>query len=756
MIDGLKSSITPVFGGAGVVVGAVVNENGHLIITLSNGQTIDAGLVRGTDGTIGTKGDKGDTGPQGPKGETGPVGATGPKGEKGEKGERGQSLEIDRIGPLANKIYFDGETTNYMYLATDTQEIYLKLSDATGDWSDPIPFVKGVKGDKGDKGSDFRIHAELRNENMVTAIDSNGKTIYVQPKDTYATAEASGYTIYHSGRVWFKTNPAHSKTSVWFGPIQFTGLKGDPGQGIAVDARGPLSQLTQFDNVKQGFTFLDIFENELYIKQSDTHKDWKRFKYFEGVAGPQGPKGDQGAKGDTGSGFEPNETTVLTITEYSVVQATIDKPVGHSVFVPRHTITIPGDNGTVRSYQGALFVKISEPGITPVLWTEPVPLQGADGAAGKDGEHGDGLYVDAYGLESELPEFNDLKTTKQGFTFLAVDTQRVFVKKVDYPYPGQDVTADFTLPQHNTQSYLTQKAIWDSASAPERQNLLWSVGSLSLGPQGQIGPRGPQGDKGDKGDTGETGLRGFSLNPDFKGPGLASRSLYNDQPDGTSFLDTTYGLIYYRQTSTPGVWGPGIPLSGISGGKGVTDIGYIQHDLANKRHNILTVSRPNLVTGIDTVEDIFLPGTMYSDVNFNDFVINPLSGNAEATVFIGMVHKDQEFQIDLDINEIFSSPVTLDNVRVYFEFMNPSDTTKVLKLLNGQDCNIMLDPGLDDGEFFGDLYASFINTGRYTLWEGILSHIPVESKVQCRMRVLIRGSNTVPTTGKAKVLVRRS
>lgn len=756
MIDGIKSSTTPVFGGAGVVVGAVVNESGHLIITLSNGQTIDAGLVRGTDGTLGAKGETGSTGPQGPKGETGPVGATGPQGEKGEKGERGQSLEIDRMGPLNNKIYYDGEVTNFMFLATDSSEIYLKLSDAIGDWSDPIPFIRGVKGDKGDKGADFQIHQELRNEQMVVSKDNNGKLLYIQPLDTVLVGQPVGYTVYHEGNIWFKTNEANKPISVWFGPIRFTGEKGDAGQGIAVDARGPSTQLTQFDNVKQGFTFLDINSNKIYIKQSDTHKDWKEFEYLRGDTGLQGPKGDKGDTGPAGTGLEPDAKTTLSIQQYSVRQDVIDAPQGHIVFVPSHIIAMPGPGDTVKTYHGAIFVKRSAAGVSPVEWMDPLPLQGADGPSGQNGKDGNGLYVDAYGLEAELPDFSKLKTTKQGFTFLAVDTQRIFVKKVDYPFPGQDDNTDYTLPENNTQSFLTSKAIWDSASEPERQNLLWSVGSLSVGPQGQIGPRGPQGERGIKGDQGDKGLRGFSLNPDFKGPGLASRSLYNNQPDGTSFLDTTYGLIYYRQTSTPGVWGPGIPLSGISGGQGVTDLGYVHHDLLGKRHNVLTVSRPNASTGIDTVEEIFLPGTMYSSVEYTDFKINTLSGVAEAIVYVGVVVKDQELQIEMDVNEIFSLPVLLDNVRIYFEFMNPSDTTKVLKMPNGQDVNIELDPAYTDSEFSGDLYASLVSTGRYTLWEGILSHIPVDGKVQCRMRVVIRGSSITPTAGKAKVLVRRS
>ena len=149
MIDGIKSTVTSPFSNGGVVVGAVINERGHLIITLSNGQTIDAGYVKGADGSTGSQGAKGDKGEQGAPGPQGPAGTPGAKGDKGDKGEQGQSLEIDRIGPLANRLYYDAEATNFMYLAMDTAQIFLKLSDVSGDWSDPIEFIKGVKGEKG-------------------------------------------------------------------------------------------------------------------------------------------------------------------------------------------------------------------------------------------------------------------------------------------------------------------------------------------------------------------------------------------------------------------------------------------------------------------------------------------------------------------------------------------------------------------------------------------------------------------------------
>lgn len=77
------------------VESASVNENGHLILFMSDGKSIDAGVVKGDKGDQGEagpqgeKGDKGDTGDQGPQGIPGEKGADGKRGPKGDKGEAG-------------------------------------------------------------------------------------------------------------------------------------------------------------------------------------------------------------------------------------------------------------------------------------------------------------------------------------------------------------------------------------------------------------------------------------------------------------------------------------------------------------------------------------------------------------------------------------------------------------------------------------------------------------------------------------------
>ena len=79
-------------GGGKSVTDAQVSEDGDLIITLSDGTTINAGHVVGAEGAQGPEGPQGPPGPQGlqgPKGDQGEPGIQGPQGPKGDTGDTG-------------------------------------------------------------------------------------------------------------------------------------------------------------------------------------------------------------------------------------------------------------------------------------------------------------------------------------------------------------------------------------------------------------------------------------------------------------------------------------------------------------------------------------------------------------------------------------------------------------------------------------------------------------------------------------------
>ena len=122
---------------------------------------------------------------------------TGEKGEKGDKGDRGEAFKIDATGTFAERSAYDAGLKNFVYLATDTGNIYIKNSDTPGDWSDPIAF-KGEKGDigsqgeqgpqgeKGDKGD----RGEAGADGLTPEIDPDTKHWMIGGSDTGVVAEA--------------------------------------------------------------------------------------------------------------------------------------------------------------------------------------------------------------------------------------------------------------------------------------------------------------------------------------------------------------------------------------------------------------------------------------------------------------------------------------------------------------------------------------------------------------------------------------
>lgn len=109
----------------------------------------------GPVGPAGPQGPQGEPGPQGPQGEIGPQGSRGergPQGIQGDKGDPGTSYDPDYIGPFIERVYYDDYPKYTTFLALDIGMLYFKQSNASGNWSDGIPFGKGDKGDKGDPG----------------------------------------------------------------------------------------------------------------------------------------------------------------------------------------------------------------------------------------------------------------------------------------------------------------------------------------------------------------------------------------------------------------------------------------------------------------------------------------------------------------------------------------------------------------------------------------------------------------------------
>lgn len=110
---------------------AMIDRNGELIVTTTNGETKALGVVVGRDGLDGAPGQKGDPGLKGDKGDQGDPGTVGEKGEHGEPGIPGEKGDQGEQGIPG----IPGEL------------------GAQGDKGDPgEPGIQGEKGDPGEKG----------------------------------------------------------------------------------------------------------------------------------------------------------------------------------------------------------------------------------------------------------------------------------------------------------------------------------------------------------------------------------------------------------------------------------------------------------------------------------------------------------------------------------------------------------------------------------------------------------------------------
>ena len=121
----------------GLQVVDINEDTGHLILTLTDGQTVDLGKVVGDTGPQGPKGDTGATGPRGPAGAQGAKGDTGAQGPQGDTGPQGPQGETGPQGPAGPKGDPGEKGAAFTY------------SDFT---ATQLAALKGEKGDKGDTG----------------------------------------------------------------------------------------------------------------------------------------------------------------------------------------------------------------------------------------------------------------------------------------------------------------------------------------------------------------------------------------------------------------------------------------------------------------------------------------------------------------------------------------------------------------------------------------------------------------------------
>ena len=178
--NNMTFDVLPLYDGVGIET-AGLNENGELLLTLTNSTTINCGSALGPKGDKGDKGDTGDpftysdftdeqlAGLKGPKGDKGDKGdpftysdftdgqleaLQGPKGDKGEKGDKGDKGDIGETPVLSI-----GTVTT----VDPTEQADISLS---GSAENPVLNLRIPKGEKGEGAEEIAQGIENFSKDM--------------------------------------------------------------------------------------------------------------------------------------------------------------------------------------------------------------------------------------------------------------------------------------------------------------------------------------------------------------------------------------------------------------------------------------------------------------------------------------------------------------------------------------------------------------------------------------------------------------
>ncbi len=304
-------------GKDGVGINTVnITGDGKLNITLTNGTTLNLGTIKGE------KGDKGDTGVQGEKGDKGDTGEQGIQGVAGKDGING----INGTDGVDGK---DGVGIANILINT-SGELELTFSDGQ---QINLGNVKGSKGDKGEKGDtgEQGIQGIAGKDGKDGINGTNG----VDGKDgTNGKDGTDGQDGVGIANVTVSNEGALSVTLTNGTVLDLGNIKGANGIGISkseVNASGELV-LTYTDGTVKNLgnvvgangadgqdgvgikTVTLSSTGELMVTLSDNSvinlgnvKGEKGDKGDKGDKGARGEKGEKGDKGDTGRGIAKTE-----------------------------------------------------------------------------------------------------------------------------------------------------------------------------------------------------------------------------------------------------------------------------------------------------------------------------------------------------------------------------------------------------------------------------------------------------------------
>ena len=314
-----------------------INDEGHLIITYTDGTTEDAGKVVGADGKDGKDGTDGKDGKDGKDGDKGDAGQDGKDGKDGTDGKDGRGIK--------------SVATN------DKGELIITYTDGTTENAGKVIGADGKDGDKGDAGQDGKDGTDGKDG----ADGKDGRGI----KSVTTNDEGDLIITYTDG-----TTENAGKVS---GP---KGDKGEPGK----DGRG-IESVRINDKGELIVTFTDGEEQNVgKVVGSDGKDGQDGADGNAGDNGRDGANGKDGKDGKDGRGIKSVTTDAdgnLVITYTDGTSETVksgDKPAapagGSSVSercLPTVLgLTIPAALAIPLAFLGSFGAKLNIPGLEPV------------------------------------------------------------------------------------------------------------------------------------------------------------------------------------------------------------------------------------------------------------------------------------------------------------------------------------------------------------------------------------------------------
>lgn len=309
-----KNGVDGKDGDDGVSVqSATVNGNGRLILTLTNGKTIDCGVAKGADGQQGPKGDQGI---QGPKGEPFSIAKT-----YSSVAEMEANFAIDEV-PTGGFVLIDTANVNDQdnaKLFYKGYYAYVYLTDLSGAQGIQGPQgIQGIQGPKGDTGKEGPQgpKGDQGIQGVQGAQGPNGKSAYEIWLANGNSGTEATFLASLKGAKGDQGEQGIQGIQGVQGEQGIQGEKGDKGDTGNTGAKGDKGD--KGDTGKDGVSVTHSWSGTVLNVTSASGTSSADLKGEKGETGATGGEGPQGPKGADGvSATHAWNGTVLTITSAS-------------------------------------------------------------------------------------------------------------------------------------------------------------------------------------------------------------------------------------------------------------------------------------------------------------------------------------------------------------------------------------------------------------------------------------------------------